>query len=219
MELLRRFIDSSRTVEVFLVDEDGRVVTANPAFRKHVGLEGVKGPYGSIDELLLDPGILRFQTWIRDGELPTDPVRMTFRDHRGAPYAMSCLLQRRDGRLQVIAEPDTAGEQGAADRMVQLNNELVTIARERARQKREMERTRDKLSAALEDLRNSYWHLQKIQEVLPLCMRCGRVKTSEATWQSVIDYLKENAIFLSHGYCPGCSREVEKEFDAYDGHR
>jgi len=219
LELLRRFIDASRTIEVFSVDNEGSVVAANSAFREHVGLEGSEDSLGSVGEILLDPDTSRLQDWLGSGDVPIRPVRMTFRDRRGEPYSMVCFLQERDHRLEIIGEPDPTEERGAGERMVQLNNELVTIARERARQQRELEKTRDRLEATLEDLRNSYWHLQKIQEVLPLCMRCGQVKTSEATWQSVIDYLKENSIFLSHGYCPVCAKEVEKEFEAYDGDR
>ena len=35
-------------------------------------------------------------------------------------------------------------------------------------------------------------------------MHCGKVKTGEARWEGVVDYLKKNSLFLSHGFCPDC---------------
>jgi hypothetical protein len=43
-------------------------------------------------------------------------------------------------------------------------------------------------------------------------MQCGKVKTKEAEWESVVDYLKANEIFLSHGYCPTCADAISREY-------
>lgn len=64
------------------------------------------------------------------------------------------------------------------------------------------------LKAAYEQLDKSFWHLKKIQEVLPICMECGKVKTSDSTWEDVVDFLKKNSLFLSHGYCPECADKL-----------
>jgi DNA-binding NtrC family response regulator len=63
---------------------------------------------------------------------------------------------------------------------------------------------------AYEQLQNSFWHLRKIQEVLPICMSCGKVKTNDSSWEDVVQYLKKNALFLSHGYCPECAEKVKE---------
>lgn len=63
---------------------------------------------------------------------------------------------------------------------------------------------------AYEQLQNSFWHLRKIQEVLPICMGCGKVKTNDSSWEDVVQYLKNNALFLSHGYCPECAEKVKE---------
>jgi tetratricopeptide (TPR) repeat protein len=84
---------------------------------------------------------------------------------------------------------------------------------ELARSYEELHELKEKLEFALEELQTSYWHIRKIQEVLPVCVRCGMVKTGDAEWQDVIDYLKQNTLFLSHGYCPACSEKVEADYD------
>ena len=63
------------------------------------------------------------------------------------------------------------------------------------------------LKAAYDNLDNSFWHLRKIQEVLPICINCGKVKTADSSWEDVVSFLKSNSKFLSHGYCPQCLHE------------
>lgn len=60
------------------------------------------------------------------------------------------------------------------------------------------------LKEAYDQLDKTFWHLRKIQEVLPICVVCGKVKTADSSWEDVVNYLKKNSRFLSHGYCPEC---------------
>ena len=64
------------------------------------------------------------------------------------------------------------------------------------------------LKTAYDQLDKSFWHLRKIQEVLPICMACGKVKTSDSSWEDVVSFLKDNSMFLSHGYCPDCEEKL-----------
>ena len=67
------------------------------------------------------------------------------------------------------------------------------------------------LEDALEDLRASHWHIKRLQQVLPICMSCHRVRTAEGTWQGVDEYLAEHSDFLSHGLCPICLERAEQD--------
>ncbi|MDQ3725014.1 MAG: PAS domain S-box protein [Actinomycetota bacterium] len=71
--------------------------------------------------------------------------------------------------------------------------------------KAELEETNRRLQATIEERDRSYWQLKRIAEVLPICMDCGDVRP-EGEWMDVVDYLKQNAMFLSHGLCPSCER-------------
>jgi hypothetical protein len=81
-----------------------------------------------------------------------------------------------------------------------------------ARRKRELEHAREKLQEAYDELDSTYWHLKKIQEVLPICMECDKVKTADATWEKLADYLQRNSQFLSHGYCPQCGEKMREAY-------
>jgi response regulator RpfG family c-di-GMP phosphodiesterase len=75
------------------------------------------------------------------------------------------------------------------------------------------------LNRALEDLRTSHWHLRRLQELLPICAYCGKVRTGEDYWQSVGTYLAENSDFLTHGVCPECTADVERRLEIDRGLR
>ena len=84
----------------------------------------------------------------------------------------------------------------AADALFAANNELARLARENARQLRELEE-----AVAARD--RAEWALRKLGEVLPICMTCHNVNDG-GEWGSLATFLIENGIPLSHGYCPGC---------------
>lgn len=209
---LTRFIATSSTTECVVAGEDGTVLAANAAFAEHVGGSAEEVAGRSIYDHLTAPDVERVERWLTGGTPPTEPVRLNFVGEEGAAYTLRCLVDRTGEGLRLLGEPEAGRDLKASDDLMRLNNELATMAREEVRRQRELERTRRKLEDALDELRKSYWHLQKIQEVLPLCMRCGKVKTDEAHWQTVVEYMQENEIFLSHGYCPSCSDVVLREY-------
>ena len=214
MDLFERLIDASATLEWAVVDEGGAIVEVNGAFAGHVGTAVDELAGRPLAEFLPDPDAGRLRGWLGEVGPPPDPVRVNFVTTSGVPYTLRCLIGRSGEPvpgLRIVGEPETEGDRTAAEELLRLNNELATLARERARQQRELERTKRKLSDAFEELRTSYWHLRKIQEVLPVCMKCGRVKGDGSEWQTVVDYLKDNEIFLSHGYCPPCAEEAMRE--------
>jgi hypothetical protein len=69
----------------------------------------------------------------------------------------------------------------------------------------------------LEDLRASHWHLRRLQELLPICVYCRKVRTGDDYWQSVEAYLQENSDFLTHGICPECLAKVDRELEESHG--
>lgn len=210
-DLLQRLLETTSTTEYVSVAADGRIVAVNGAFARHVGRSSDQLVGEPLAEFLTATDASRLRGWLDGDAIPDERESINFVTASGEPFTLLCLIDREDGHLTLLGEPDTSGDRTAAEELMRLNNELATVARERARRERELERTRRELEAAIEELETSYWHLKKIQEVLPLCMRCGKVKTDEARWQTVAEYLKENEIFLSHGYCPGCTELVFRE--------
>jgi hypothetical protein len=78
------------------------------------------------------------------------------------------------------------------------------------RQNRALTAAQAKLKEAKEELETSYWHLRRIQEYMPICCRCHKVRTNEeepASWMRLVDYLEANEILFTHGLCPECYEE------------
>lgn len=54
-----------------------------------------------------------------------------------------------------------------------------------------------------------YWRLKSLQELLPLCSSCKKVRDDRGYWKQLELYLEEHAgTQFSHGICPAC---VQKE--------
>ena len=94
---------------------------------------------------------------------------------------------------------------GSDEELHALNNQLAVMVRERERQARRLAQVAAQLQAALDDRERLFWHLRKLQEMLPICMDCGEIRAGETgQWVGVAEYLRQNDIQLTHGLCPPC---------------
>jgi hypothetical protein len=135
-----------------------------------------------------DLGATRAEIWLAADEGAVMTVaRSAGSEH--AAHVAHVPLTGADGPLGalVLELPDEP-----ADSLLDTLGELAAQALERAR---------------------SHWHLRRIQEVLPICMDCETVKPG-AEWVSIVDYLRDNALMLSHGLCPACAARREAELGA-----
>ena len=67
------------------------------------------------------------------------------------------------------------------------------------------------LSERLAQLEQALKRVSNLESLLPLCMYCRRINSSE-TWQSVEDYLWEHVdVKVSHGCCPDCLSKLTRQ--------
>jgi hypothetical protein len=138
---------------------------------------------------------------------------LNFVDIKTSPFSLACTVCALPRGFSLLGEPVIEPERLLSNELLQLNNQVAVLARESARQKKELTRTNAELQKALKDLQTSYWHIQKIQEVLPICMECGKVKNAQARWEDVAKYLSRHFDMFSHGYCPECLKRVMGDLD------
>lgn len=133
--------------------------------------------------------------------------------HR-SPFTLRCRIDVQPGYVLMVGEGTDRDEDRLRDELLQTNNQLAVLARERERQRqalhganRELARVHAELASAMTTLETSYWHIERIGELLPLCLDCGDVKSAGGSWEPVREFLMANARtpFLSHGYCPPCA--------------
>jgi hypothetical protein len=196
------FLLEARTVYYLAASIDGTIRGCNSAMTA-----ALKATPEELDDcpiwgLLTEPDATSLQQRVLKPESnAAGKFLLNFVDACQSPFTLECRCEvRPDGFLLLGELPDDGAFQ---EQCLQMNNQLAVLGRENARRGKELERAKAGLEQTLRDLEGSYWHLKKIQEVLPICMDCGRVK-SGTEWEGVAQFLKENALFLSHGYCPAC---------------
>lgn len=65
------------------------------------------------------------------------------------------------------------------------------------------------LAERVAELEESLRTIQKLRELIPLCMYCKRVRDDDAYWKQIDEYLKETTgARVSHGICPDCYEKI-----------
>ncbi len=153
--LVGAFLESSSSVCFLRADPGGQVTAVNAAFAEALGgsVAHVVGaplwPHlveGEADELRR-----RIQEAPR---APGDRFLLHFADAAAVPFTLHCQLDVRADGFVLIGEPP-ASDQRAVVELLQTNNDLATLARDYARQSRELARARVQLQTALDDLNQS----------------------------------------------------------------
>jgi len=191
---------NSESIAVIKLGRDWNIIDANSAFRAVTGAQTLEGMVMA-DLLSADDAA----NWAElSGRMRFDPVLLNYvRGEHQIVTLRSRLYPMPDFEL-LVGEPPMCDMVAAETVMINLNNEITALARENARKSNELKRQSEKLKSALDELDTSYWHLKKIQEVLPICILCNKVKNADSRWEDVAEYLKNNCQFLTHGLCPDC---------------
>ncbi len=207
-------MQDTRVLTCLRVSRDGAILDANRVFARWTGIPKPDLLGQPVLRVLTEEDGPRMQRWLEGHEpLPDQAFLLNFMSTSHEVQTLRCRLFAHHEEVVLLGEPDLEEDRTVAEELLMLNNELSVLSRENARRNRELESARRELADALAELESSYWHLRKIQEHMPLCMRCGKMKTGEAEWESLVDYLRSNDILVSHGYCPACADDVLQEED------
>ncbi len=116
------------------------------------------------------------------------------------PYLL--VLTTRDTKEDVI----TALDAGADDYMVKPFDHGELRARIRVGER--MLAMRARLAVQVRKLRDAAQHIHVLQEILPICSICKKIRDDHGYWNQVEAYLADHVgTSFSHGICPDCMRE------------
>lgn len=208
--LIAGFARVSRSLVAVSVGQDRKVIDANPGFAEAVGLE-MEELLGRAAEDFIPQGGWEHLEELLARKPGSPPALISLLDRHGHPFTLHATVAPTSDGFALVGEVPAGEARSLSEHLQRLNNELSTLARERARQERKYRDLSETLQAALDELDRSYWHLKKIQEAVPICMGCSRLKGDGSNWQTLTDYLRDNQIFLSHGYCPDCAESILDE--------
>lgn len=213
LPLLASFFAVSRTVHLVRLNSDGIILFVNNALKECLRVGDAELAGESFSGFLTKADGTLLAARLSDKDAFSDrEFLLNVVDSEQVPHTLRCRLLPLEDGCMILGEPPLEGNRTLQEELLQLNNQLTVLSRENIRKGRELANTVKKLEEAHEQLDKSFWHLRKIQEVLPICMECGKVKTADASWEDVVSYLKKNSRFLSHGYCPEC---VDKVMNRY----
>lgn len=205
VDTLSRFLARSRSVHWLRASFDGTIVAANPAFE--LLLQPSSGALAGVSlwDRVTEADAASLQAILKSAA-PESPglLLVNFVSLHQNVYTLECYVEVHGANFDLIGEPVREHDRALAAELLELNNRWALLVRENARNVKALRQAKQELEKALSDLNQSHWHLRKIQETLPICMYCGKVKTGEAHWEEVVEYLKANTLFLSHGCCPQC---------------
>jgi heme-degrading monooxygenase HmoA len=184
---------------------DGTIAAANPAFELLLQESAGALAGQSLWDRLTQADAASTQEIVKS-EAPEShgPVLLNFVDRDQGVHTLECHVEIHREGFGLVGEPVREDDRALQKELLELNNRWALLVRENEKNVKVLRQTKEELERALAELRESHWHLRKIQETLPICMYCGKVKTGDAHWEGVVEYLKANSLFLSHGCCPGC---------------
>jgi heme-degrading monooxygenase HmoA len=203
-EMLSHFIAGSQLVCYFVADRAGIIQVCSAGFASALQMAREEVTGASLFSFMTEHSRTAIMVLIESrAREPRSTTMLSFRSRSGRYFTLECQLDVQPAAFAVIGsvskEVQTQPYMGTLE---DLNNRLAVEIRESARKGKELERVNQRLQETLRERDTMYWHLRKIQEVLPICLECGKVKTADGTWETLVEYFKANSGFLSHGYCP-----------------
>jgi phosphoserine phosphatase RsbU/P len=74
----------------------------------------------------------------------------------------------------------------------------------------------DRLAEQVAELQAALSNVKQLRGLLPICSYCKRIRGDDQYWQQVEGYIVEHSdAQFSHGICPSCYVEVEKQIESY----
>ena len=142
-------------------------------------------------------------------------VLANFRQHCADPthpYDQVVRYRHRDGstvwvRCRGLAIRD---DTGTPTRLLGAHTDLTPLKRTEEELRK---RTRE-LEAANRDLRSALDRVRALEEILPICAYCRKVRDDDDQWHAVEEYItRQTGSRFSQGICPDCATEVNASPD------
>ena len=86
-----------------------------------------------------------------------------------------------------------------------------------ARDITEAKKAEEEREQLVRDLQTALAEVRTLQQILPICSYCRRIRDDENFWHTVEAYIaRHTATRFSHGICPSCMAKLEPEFEGSD---
>jgi heme-degrading monooxygenase HmoA len=212
LRIFAKYLDQTSDLYFIALSAEGIVAACNQALAKRLQKQMDELVGFDISELLTDESAAFLHGKAAD-PVGVGNILLNFVDAHAHPFTLECSLESRPDGFVIIGAAPIDKEHALQEELIALNNQFTVLIRENERQGKALKKAHGELEKAHEELRQSHWHLKKIQEVLPICSVCHKVKTGDGQWDSLIKYFHDNSDFLSHGYCDECVAKAFAELE------
>jgi heme-degrading monooxygenase HmoA len=205
-ELLDQYSRSSAAIYFLVAGDDGSIQTCNPRMAALLRIPEEQPPGLMIWPYLTESDAEVLRRRVSGGSEPeSGNLLLNFGPPGQDPHTLECTVSVRAGNFALLGNMPEQQDRELQRELLAINSELSVLVREHARRNKELNATKLALEKTLLDLTTLYWQIRKIREVLPMCLKCGKVQSGEARWDDLADFMMERFPFLSHGYCPDCA--------------
>jgi hypothetical protein len=179
---------------IFILDNTGRVVWVNDAFREMISSQvAIEGR--NIRELLAPES--RELLAGQEARI-TDNMHLLVSNGNHSSHMLTCRVFDRDGHTLVLSEQIMATETAVMQHMTVLNNELSNLSRE-------LHRKNVILEQAMAEIK-------VLKGLLPICMHCKKIRDEEGYWSQIETYIMQHSnTEFSHGICDDCLNTLYPE--------
>jgi response regulator RpfG family c-di-GMP phosphodiesterase len=74
----------------------------------------------------------------------------------------------------------------------------------------------ERLSERVKELQDALSNVKQLHGLLPICSYCKRIRGDDQYWTQVESYIAERSdAQFSHGICPPCASELEREIERH----
>ncbi len=131
--LVAEYLERTRFVHLLRFDHAGVILSANDAMARHLGSSGASLRGRAIFDFLTDPDAALIRARLEARFSASDPTALNFCDADGAPFTLLAFLTLSDDGGVLIGEPTYEDEQRLHRQLLEVNEELASLARSRHR--------------------------------------------------------------------------------------
>jgi signal transduction histidine kinase/heme-degrading monooxygenase HmoA len=153
---LAGYLEDSRSVHLVAALRDGTIVAANGAAAAALGSAAADLVGRSLWSHVTAPDSETLRQRVETGNrCPQERFLLNLVGADHVPRTLECRVDVQPDGFVVLGEPRPRDERLLEERLLQLNNELAVLAREQARQAKEVERANARLTRAREELQEA----------------------------------------------------------------
>lgn len=201
---------------VLRLQANGAIVAADAELARMLGAVEPPRPGASFGDVLTAGSRVLWESQVLPAFAVRERIEEIYLRLRGAngevPVLVNARIDRSMGSVEITAVLVRMQRRERWEHEIgEAKRRAVELAATLRAKTEELEAAKRELEESIAETSATYWMLERVADVLPLCMDCGQVREGRE-WGSIVDFLKRNARFLSHGYCPDCAqRFLERE--------